>query len=310
MKKILILCTHWSKDYWERQEVAPYHPKGLIQPVQHLRNTLPIPAIGVYIKKFSSEFPCFLIVKNIDVNEKGELQFYFQFISKMEGVESSQFLSEIEAPRDLFFTISQEKILDVLRKFNIKPPEEWQGLLEERLHPSWQDYIGKYYLDILGYLSNIEYEDRVAAVFTALGFEVEQLGYKRRGEYPDGIIYSTDFAIIYDCKNRPSYVLSAKDKRAMVEYVKDARRRIEEQRRISKVYFAFIVHSYEKIENVSEIERETSTKGLLLTSESLLYLLFKKLTLGRKFLLTDFEKLVLNQVITIEKVEEVYKKID
>jgi hypothetical protein len=309
MKEVLILCTGWDPHYWESNKVAPY-PKRSIQPIQHLKNTSLIPAIGVYIKQkrgdFTSNPPCFLIVKSIDENEKGEPQFDFKFISKMEGITSSKFLNEV-GTQDLFFSISQDKILEILNKFHIKPPLDWEVLLEEKPKLSWQDYIGKYYLDILGPISNSEYEDRVAEIFKALGFKVEQMGYKEEGECPDGIIYSKDFAIVYDCKNRSNYVLDARDKRAMIGYVQDAKKGIEEQELI-KVYFAFIAHSYEKVGNISDIEKETSTKGLLLTSEALLYLIFKKLSLGRSFLLADFEKLISSSIVTIDSIEKVYKK--
>jgi hypothetical protein len=311
VREVLVLCTFWSSDYWESDKVAPY-PKRSIKPIQHLKKALPLAGIGVYIRgkgqDFSSQPPCFLIVNNIIENEKGEPQFDFHFISKMEGISSSEFLHEI-GDKGLFFSVPQGKILSILNKYAIEPPQQWKALLEEGPQPSWQDWVGKRFLDILNPISNSEYEDRVAEIFNALGFEVEQMGYKKEGEYPDGIIYSRDFAIVYDCKNRSNYFLDAKDKRAMIKYVQYAKRRIEEQRGINKIYFAFIAHSYERVENISDIEKETSTKGLLLTTEALLYLIFKKLSLGRSFLLADFEELISNQIITAESIERVYGRV-
>lgn len=312
MKEVLILCTGWAENYWESDKVAPY-PKRSLKPIQHLKSNLPIAGIGAYIKQrgkdFSSRSPCFLIVRNIDENERGEPQFDVHFISKIEGITSSKFLGEVGA-QDLFFSIPQGKVLEVLDKLGVKPPLEWKTLLEEEFPPSWRDWIGKRFQDILKPLSNPDYEDKVAEIFNALGFEVEQMGHKKEGEYPDGIIYSKDFAIVYDCKNRSNYFLDVKDKRAMVKYVQYAKRRIEEQRGIDKVYFAFIAHSYDRVENISDIEKETSTKGLLFTSEALLYLIFKKLSLGRLFLLADFEELISNQIVTMESIEKVYKRVD
>jgi hypothetical protein len=66
----------------------------------------------------------------------------------------------------------------------------------------------------------------------------------------------------------------------MIEYVQYAKRRIREQRGINRVYFAFIAHSYGRVENIGDIGKETSTKGVLLTTEALLYLIFKKTILG------------------------------
>ncbi|MEM0010723.1 MAG: hypothetical protein QXJ62_07280 [Nitrososphaeria archaeon] len=311
MKEVLVLCTSWAEDYWENDRIAPY-PRRSLKSIQQLRNNLPIAGIGAYIKQkgrdFSSRSPCFLIVRNIDENEKGEPQFDIHFISKMEGIPSSKFLGEVGA-RDLFSAIPQEKVLGVLDKLSVKPPLEWKTLLEEEFLLSWQDWVGKRFQDILKPISNPDYEDKVTEIFNALGFEVEQMGYKKEGEYPDGVIYSKDFAIIYDCKNRVNYFLDTKDKRAMINYVQYAKRRIEEQRGISRVYFAFIAHSYGKVENISDIEKETSTKGLLLTSEALLYLIFKKLSLGRSFLLADFEGLISNQIVNKENVEKVYGRV-
>ena len=308
MKEVLVLCTFWSGDYWESDKVAPY-PKRSIKSVQYLKKALPLAGIGIYTKgkgrDFSFQPPCFLIVNDITENEKGEPQFYFHFISKMEGVSSSEFLREIGA-QDLFFSVPQQKILSILDKYSIEPPQQWKALLEEGPQPSWQDWVGRHFLDILNSISNSEYEDRVAEIFNALGFEVEQMGYKKEGEYPDGIIYSEYFAIVYDCKNRSNYFPDAKDKRAMIKYVQHAKRRIKEQRGIDRVYFAFIAHSYGKVENISDIEKETSTKGLLLTTEALLYLIFKKLSLGRSFLLADFEELISNQIVTVESIEKIY----
>ena len=309
MAEILVLCTYWEADYWENDKEAPY-PKTSIKPIRHLKNTLPLAGIGVYTKgkdrDFTAQPPCFLIIKNITENEKGEPQFDFHHVSKMQGITSSMFLNEIGI-RNLFFTVSEEKVLPVLEKFGITPPPEWQKLLEAKtpLPSSWLDWIGKRFKGILQTISNNEYEDRIAEIFQALGFEVEQQGHKQEGEYPDGIAYSKDFAIIYDCKNRNNYFLNANDKRAIIKYVQRAKRRIEERKKIEKIHFALIAHSYDEVENVSDIEKETSSKGFLLTSEAMLYLHYRKLSLGPAFLLADFEELISNQVVKIEDIKNV-----
>jgi len=311
MTEILVLCTYWEPDYWDNDKTAPY-PKRSIKPIQHLKNVVPLAGIGIYTKgkdrDFTAKPPCFLIIKNITENEKGEPQFDFHHISKIEGITSSMLLNEIGI-RNLFFSVSEEKILHALEKFGVEPPSQWQKLLEAKAAPvtSWLDWVGTHFKDIMQTISNDEYEDRIAEIFTALGFEVEQLGHKKEGEYADGIAYSKDFAIIYDCKNRINYFLNASDKRAIIKYVQYAKRRIEKRRKIEKIYFAIIAHSYDKVENISNIEKETSSKGFLLTSEAMLYLLFKKLSLGPAFLLADFEELISNQVITIENVKNIYR---
>jgi len=281
-----------------------------IAPVRHLKHASTIPGIGVYIKGKKADFrsmpPCFLVIKSIEETERGEPLFDLHFVQKMERISSAQLIAEI-GRQGFFFIIPQEKVLGALNKLGIHPPSEWKTLLSEKPQPSWQNWIGEHFLSILEPVSANEYEDRIAEALRALGFEVEQMGYKKEGEYPDGIIYGRDFSIVYDCKNRPDYFLDAKDKRAMIKYIQDAKRRIKEKRGIGKVYFALVTHSYnQRIKNLSDIEKETSTKGTLFTSESLLYLLFKKLSLGQSFLLTDFEGLVSGQIVTRENIDKVY----
>jgi len=309
--EILIMCTYWEPDYWETDKVAPY-PKRSIKPIQHLKDTLPLAGIGIYTKgkdkDFTAHSPCFLIIKNITENVKGEPQFDFHYVSKMPSIASYTLLNEIGI-RNLFFSLSEEKVLPILEKLSIKLPPEWQNLLETKTlpSPSWLDWVGRHFQDIMQTISNNEYEDRVAEIFSALGFDVEQLGHKKEGEYADGIAYSKDFAIIYDCKNRTNYFLNANDKRAIIKYVQRAKKRIEERKKIERVYFAIIAHSYDQVENMGDIEKETSSKGFLLTSEVILYLLYRKFSLGPSFLLTDFEELISNQVIKIEDVEDTYR---
>lgn len=311
MKEVVVLSTYWEPNYWERDKVAPY-PQRSIESIRHMRNKVPIAGIGVYSKGKGRDYthrpPCFLIIRNISENEKGEPQFDFHFISQMQGKTSAQFFSETHK-RELFYSLSEEEAFSVLEKLGSTPPQEWQELLEEKssLLPSWLDWIGGHFQGIKQTVSNNDYEDKIAEIFTALGFDVEQLGHKQEGEYPDGIAYSKNFAIIFDCKNRNNYFLNAEDKRAITRYVQHEKRRIEERRNIEKVYFAIIAHSYSKVENVSDIEKETSSKGLLLTSEAMICLLYKKIALGPKFLLTDFEELITSKVIDIESIRNVYK---
>jgi len=309
LKEVLVLCTNWSGDYWESDNVAPYS-KRLTESVRRLKDTLPLAGIGVYLTReggdFSTQPPCFLIIKDITEKEKRASLFDFQYVSKMQGITSSAFLNKVGV-RKLFFNVSGEKALSILKGLGIKPPIEWQKLLEAELSstPLWRDWIGKRFQEILQIISNDDYEDRIAEIFKALGFEVEQLGHKKEGEYPDGIAYSKDFAIVYDCKNKFNYFPIVNDRRAMTQYVRHEKRRIKELG-IEKAYFAFIAHSYEGLEKISDIEKETSSKGFLLTSEIMLYLLFKKMSLGPSFLLADFEELASNQNITMESVERVY----
>jgi hypothetical protein len=308
MTEVLILCTYWEKDYWEKDRVAPY-PKRSIKSVEHLREALPLPSIGVYTKgkdkDFTSQSPCFLILNGIEENEKGEPQFDFHFVSRMKRITSASFLNKTGG-HELFFVLPMMTILGILEELGIEPPSGWTDLHEEKHSSSWQAWIGQRFQEILRPISNDEFEDRIAEIFNALGLKVDQQGHKKEGEYPDGIADSRNFAVVYDCKNRFNYFLNANDKRAMIRYVQQSKKRIEEQNETKKVYFAFIAHSYDDVENIGNIEKETWSKGLLLTSETLLYLLYRKLSLGSLFLLADFEELISNKVITIETLNKVF----
>lgn len=306
--KIIVLGTEWKENYWENEKVAPY--KLSMERVKGLKESLPLAGIGIYRKGKHKDLsflpPCFIIVQSMERNEKGEYEFGFRYLSKMGAITSSKFAYEMEM-LSLFSTHSHEKVLEALEKLGIKTPLEWQRLLEPKSPTTWKDWIGRHFQELLSTsISNDDYEDRIFEIFTALGFKVEPQGHKKEGEYPDGIAYCKHFAIIYDCKNRLNYFLIANDKRAMVKYVSSAKRRIEEQKEVEKVHFAFVAHSYSNVEGISDIEKDTQSKGFLFTSAALLYLLFKKMSLGPSFALSDFDQLISNQPITNEVIDKTY----
>lgn len=145
----------------------------------------------------------------------------------------------------------------------------------------WRDYVGKYFLEIeKGALSNDEFEDRVAVLFSALGFRVNQKGHKIPGEYPDGIAsFDNDYAIVYDCKNTQNFIPSAEDERAIKKYLKDE----EKIRSERNIYCTFVTKSF-KIKNKKDV--------LYLQINPLLYFLYKKMSIGSKFTLSPFKKIV------------------
>ncbi len=84
--------------------------------------------------------------------------------------------------------------------------------------------------------------------FKALGFEVEQLGHRKLGAYPDGILVARppyDFSIIYDCKNVRGYFPIESDKRALREYVEKFKPRIlNKHKHVKRVFSCFIAKSF------------------------------------------------------------------
>jgi len=304
--EIIVLSTEWEEDFWEKKKKAPYRLSAEL--VERLGASFPRAGIGVYRKgrrkDLSSLPPCFIIIQNIEKND-GEFEFVFRYLSKVERLTSVEIANAVGL-RHLVQSIPYEKISAILERLHIKTPLEWQRLLEPKPATSWLDWIGKHFQTILQTDSTNEYEDIIAETFKALGFDVEQMGYKKGGECADGIAYSKDFAIIYDCKMSDNYFLNTDDKRAMKNYIQMEKKRIEGQKDIRNVHFAFVARSYANVENLSDIEKETSSKGLLLTAETLLYLLFKKLSLGRSFYVAGLEQLISNNVVAIKDIERIY----
>lgn len=309
--EILVLCTDWRCDFWDKDGEAPY-PKRNVGPVIRLRSQLPIAGIGIYTQGRKQDCravpPSYLSVKGIRTNEKGEPVFDFEVIGKIEGMTSSRLLEAV-GDKGLFFTLKAEETAAVLSRLGAKPPPRWESLVGRSVPSSWEEWIGSRFSRILGEISNDGYEDRAKELFVALGFEVDQMGHLRPGEFPDGVLYGKDFALVYDCKNRRDYFLNAEDKRAMITYVQKWRKRIQEEKDIEDISFAFLAHSFDvSTRNLDETVKEARAPGTMITSEALLYVLYQKLTLGRRFVQDDFRTLITRRSVTKEEVETVYSR--
>lgn len=298
MKRVLLLATGWQLDYWELDKEAPY-PKTKYTDLSEwddLSKSCPLPGIGIYIKQKGKDFSQnpFVYLKimgmRYDLTTK-QPYFNFKTLTKSK-IESRILEGKLSSDnRKLFSVIEPEKLFKILQDIGEEPPEEWKNLMEieeEIIH--WRDYIGKYFLDIeqQSTLSNNDFEDRVAVLLNALGFKVVQRGYKIIGEYPDGVAsFGNDYAIVYDCKNTQNFLPSAQDKRTIEKYLDDEKK-IRNERNI---YCAFIAKSF----------KEQSRRNILyLSINSLLYLLYKKLSLGSKFTLSPLKK-ILDNFIALEK---------
>jgi mRNA-degrading endonuclease YafQ of YafQ-DinJ toxin-antitoxin module len=162
---------------------------------------------------------------------------------------------------------------------------------------SWEEYIGKYFLKLKDVnISDSEFEDIVAKLLNALGFDITQKGHKIKGEFADGIAaFENDYAIVYDCKNTYNYIPTANDKRALEKYFDDEKK----VRKEKYLYKAFIAKSFRG----REVERDIDI--FYLPVDSLLYLLYKKLTMGPKFTLSPFKKILDNNIsLTIETIDK------
>ena len=297
MCKVLLLATGWDKTYWNSPKEADYRGRSYkdLPEWESLVRNCPLPGIGIYIKQGQNDFRSqnfvYLKIKGMRYDPNNETP-YFDF----EPVEPSKTPSHKLAGRlgdnksvPLFSVKDCSEIRKVLQELGETPPSTWEDLLSPEQNTTsqarytWEDYIGKYFLDIKDTnISNDEFEDRVCALLTAIGFEVEQRGYRVPGEYPDGIAFVEGYGLLYDCKNSTDYRLNPDDKRAILRYLEDEKKAYE-----SKTLFpVFIAKSFSSYDEKDIYH---------LDIEALNYLLYKKICLGSKFNLSRIKKLLDNK---------------
>ena len=96
--------------------------------------------------------------------------------------------------------------------------------------------------------------------------------------------FGNDYAIVYDCKNMQDFIPNAEDERAIRKYLNDEKTIRNEQH----IYCAFIAKSF---------RREGRKDIFYLPITPLLYLLYKKLSLGSKFTLSPLKKILDNFIL-------------
>ncbi|HUU87961.1 MAG TPA: hypothetical protein VMX17_09420 [Candidatus Glassbacteria bacterium] len=291
MKKVILLSTDWEKGYWESSKEAPYTKKQYIELPEWnvLRGNLPLPGLGLYghFKKQNLSEEPFVYLQVNGMRYDDSKQPYFSFNSIAKSKTKSIRLTERLSPglRGFFSAIDVEELVKILSKIEETPPSDWMEMFEiKAMSVSWDDYLGKYFLEIEeGTLSNDEFEDRVAVLLNALGFKVNQKGHKIPGEYPDGIFSFDDHAIVYDCKNTRNFTPRADNERAIRKYLNDEKKIRSE----SNILCAFVAKSF----------RGESGKDIFyLPIDALLYLLYKKISFGSKFTLSPMKKVFDNSI--------------
>ncbi|HAZ07373.1 MAG TPA: hypothetical protein DCZ01_02370 [Elusimicrobia bacterium] len=145
--------------------------------------------------------------------------------------------------------------------------------------------------------SATDFEDRVALAFQVLGFEVTKLG-QGTGRNPDGIAYCREhnYAILFDAKGYKDGYGIGVDDRNVIEYIKTHERDLRKQG-YANFYFCFVSATFrgDGKANTDRIRRETGTKSVvLLSAESLLQLVARKIERPRDFELGDFQDLLLD----------------
>jgi mRNA-degrading endonuclease YafQ of YafQ-DinJ toxin-antitoxin module len=298
MKQVILLATDWDPNYWESNKEAPY-PKRKYTELpgwEELSKNCPLAGLGIYSKLKKNDLTKipFVYLKIIGMRYESnthEPHFNFELIKKSK-TESKRLIDRLpEENKKLFSAIEAGQLIKILYEIGEEPPKEWFELIElVRTPVSWEEYIGKYFLKLKDVnISNSEFEDIVAKLLNALGFDITQKGHKIEGEFADGIAaFENDYAIVYDCKNIYDYIPTANDKRALEKYFNDERK----VRKEKYLYKAFIAKSF------GEAQRDI----FYLSVDSLLYLLYKKLTMGSKFTLLPFKKILDNNIMLTIKI--------
>jgi len=306
MKEVILLATGWSSDYWESDKEAPYPKKKYTElpEWEELSKNCPLPGLGIYIKQKEKDFKKipFVYLKitgmRYDTNTQAP---YFNFkVIKKAGKESESLTDKLPAEnKKLFSAIEAGQLIKILNEIGEEPPKEWSDLIEsEGTTVSWKNYIGEYFLKLEDVdISNDEFEDIVANLLTALGFDITQKGHRIKGEFPDGVAaFEHEYAVVYDCKNTSSYISTAEDRRALEKYFDDERK----VRKEKYLYKAFIAKSF----------KDEQKDIFYFPVGALLYLLYKKLTIGSKFSLAPFRKILSNNIsLTMETIDKEWLKL-
>jgi DEAD/DEAH box helicase domain-containing protein len=292
MSKVIILYTNWTRTLFGiNPGLAPYPQNQYTQLLNwnELVNFLPLAGLGVYINGRNGDFRdspfVFLKIMGMQYDNNGQPSFNTEPI--LTTTQSSQeFLDHLADPHFLFESRESNEILDVLNTIQVQSPPDWLALLGEtppNQRDNWKFWIGEYFKR-LNNIGNNDFEDIVADIFRAIGFEVEQMGHKRPGAYPDGVLKAPNlnFAFVYDCKNSSNYFPIAGHGEAMAGYINREGGRLREGRPDLNVYQYFIAKSF--------THPPTPNDEPGLTAENLLYILHKKLKLGNKFSLMPFEE--------------------
>lgn len=184
MKKVILLATAWAPDYWEFDKEARY-PKTTYRDLtgwEELSKNCPLAGLGMYIKQKENDFrnKPFVYLKITGMRYDSNETPFFEFKVIKKADTASEKLTKIlpEENKKLFSAITLDCLIKILKEIGEEPPKEWVDLIESVDSPvDWRDYLGKYFLELKSEsLSNAEFEDRIANLLTALGFDVTQKG--------------------------------------------------------------------------------------------------------------------------------------
>lgn len=186
--------------------------------------------------------------------------------------------------------------------------QEWKDLLKL--------WLGTRFLETKR-ISWKVFENRVAEILTAIGFEVRQEGHLNEGEpKPDGIfilppLYPTTnrYWVVYDCKHKENCNISEAEVRAMIDYISNKKSELVVEGLGGpniEHFFAYIALSFkaDAEEGLRKIQQRAGIQGVLIPIRVLLYALVKRLQIGYKFNLLKFKKIFKGKIISEEDIDE------
>ena len=307
MAQTVVLTTDWGFNWWERGQHGRFSGTNISERLpnwRELKAQCPLPAIGMYTDKFMEYNFDYIMIKDIVVDREGVPMFEYDFVRK--GYRGSMFLSDRinRANKKFYFPVDVSLLLESLKLLDQFPPREWLDKFSDiptvndfPLPPEeitdWTTYIGKYFLELKDIqLGSVEFENRTAALLTAIGFQVAQKGHNIVGAVCDGVAtHGGDIGIVYDCKNSVNYIPSAEHMRALEQYYSDEKVKYRNR----EMFPCFIAK-----------KANTPIVGdkMVFSIEPLLYLLFKKLTTGGEFNIDPIKNFFTNKwPLTIENIK-------
>lgn len=135
--RIIILCTTWAEDYWERPKEAPY-PKTRYKDLpdwDNLAQSCPLPGLGIYIKQRDRDYThrnfVFLRIDGMRFDKENEQPCFSFTPIGVSTLPSRTFIEQFPyGSIRLFSALKADNVLEALRAIGVNPPEEWLRLIE------------------------------------------------------------------------------------------------------------------------------------------------------------------------------------
>ncbi len=328
MKPIIILKTNQTNDYWYESREVHYPRLMSYDFLKEASDNLPVPGIGLYVdrhrdgrlEKLSHLEPALLRITNIRKDESGKTHIKVELVARVREVRSSDLDRLLGADRWIT-AVSRNVWSQAQRELSIRPPRDWSHMLEvSEARPICHKFLGSRYLALLELdVDYVKIQEVVADVMTAIGFDVTRLSHIEKNETnPDGFACTPPgerfgYWFIYNCKSTPFHLPPEAVFRTK-SYLARYKKELPTLKAVpaASARFMFVAPGFEAESeterNLAEIERKTGARGCLITLEALLLVMTRRLQLGYRFTLGDFDKLfMLTNIVDAGAVESTFR---